>query len=272
MSASSNGAPGSGRSAASALRPVVGNAFLAPLAYCPPYPDPRHSRKRSGTILLACDKWHELAEMLGQPWQTLNVVLLMVLVAQLTVATAFRVLLEGTAGALGVVLGILLQIFLFFVIGEVTPKTFADPKRTERAAVALHAHAIRSSPISRHCAHYGTCSSAWPTWWSTGKGLKTGPFVAEEEIRTMATVRGQRGVHREGGAAPHPLILGVRRHGRPRGHVAAGRTVRGGRRQRHHRGRDRRSSGSRACRCARRVRPTAFSASCSRTSSPSPCR
>jgi len=77
-----------------------------------------------------------LAEMLGRPEQTLNVVLLMVLIAQLTVATLIGVLLEGTAGAWGVVLGIVLQIFLFFVIGEVAPKTFAV-QHTERAALAL---------------------------------------------------------------------------------------------------------------------------------------
>ena len=127
-----------------------------------------------------------LAEMLGRPEQTLNVVLLMVLVAQLTVATLIGVLLEGTAGALGVVLGILLQIFLFFVIGEVAPKTFAV-QHTERAALAL-------TPMLWFLTHFA------PLRWLSnlligvanvvlpGKGLKTGPFVTEEEIRTMADV------------------------------------------------------------------------------------
>ena len=77
-----------------------------------------------------------LVRMLERPEQTLNVVLLVVLVSQLTSATLIGVLLEGTAGTLGVVLGIVLQIVLFFVIGEVAPKTFAV-QHTERAALAL---------------------------------------------------------------------------------------------------------------------------------------
>ena len=43
-------------------------------------------------------------------------------------------LLEGTAGALGVVIGIVLQIVLFFVVGEVAPKTYAI-QHTDRAAL-----------------------------------------------------------------------------------------------------------------------------------------
>ena len=62
---------------------------------------------------------HRLVVMLEHPEQTLNVVLLMVLVSQLTSATLIGVLLEGTAGTLGVVIGIVLQIVLFFVIQEI---------------------------------------------------------------------------------------------------------------------------------------------------------
>src|SRR3954453_1077192 len=127
-----------------------------------------------------------LAPMLERPEQTLNVVLLMVLVAQLTSATLIGVLLEGTAGALGVVLGIVLQIVLFFVIGEVAPKTFAV-QHTERAALAL-------TPMLWFLSHFAPLR-----WLSSlligvanvvlpGKGLKSGPFVTEEEIRTMADV------------------------------------------------------------------------------------
>jgi len=109
-----------------------------------------------------------------------------VLVSQLTSATLIGVLLEGTAGTLGVVLGIVLQIFLFFVIGEVAPKTFAV-QNTENAALAL-------TPMLWFLTHFA------PLRWLSnlligvanvvlpGKGLKQGPFVTEEEIRTMADV------------------------------------------------------------------------------------
>jgi CBS domain containing-hemolysin-like protein len=127
-----------------------------------------------------------LVRMLERPEQTLNVVLLVVLVSQLTSATLIGVLLEGTAGTLGVVLGIVLQIFLFFVIGEVAPKTFAV-QHTERAALAL-------TPMLWFLTNFA------PLRWTSniligvanvvlpGKGLKQGPFVTEEDLRTMADV------------------------------------------------------------------------------------
>ena len=80
----------------------------------------------------------------------------------------------------------MLQIFLFFVIGEVAPKTFAV-QHTERAALAV-------TPMLWFLTHFA------PLRWLSnlligvanvvlpGKGLKTGPFVTEEEIRTMADV------------------------------------------------------------------------------------
>jgi magnesium and cobalt exporter, CNNM family len=129
---------------------------------------------------------HRLVVMLEHPEQTLNVVLLLVLVSQLTSATLIGVLLEGTAGTLGVVIGIVLQIVLFFVIGEVAPKTFAV-QHTERAALAL-------TPMLWFLTNFAPLR-----WLSSlligvanvvlpGKGLKQGPFVTEEEIRTMADV------------------------------------------------------------------------------------
>jgi CBS domain containing-hemolysin-like protein len=127
-----------------------------------------------------------LVSMLERPEQTLNVVLLVVLVSQLTSATLIGVLLEGRAGTLGVVLGIVLQIVLFFVIGEVAPKTFAV-QHTERAALAL-------TPMLWFLTNFAPLR-----WLSSlligianvvlpGRGLKQGPFVTEEDLRTMADV------------------------------------------------------------------------------------
>ena len=129
---------------------------------------------------------HRLVVMLERPEQTLNVVLLVVLVSQLTSATLIGVLLEGTAGTLGVVIGIVLQIVLFFVIGEVAPKTFAV-QHTERAALAL-------TPMLWFLTNFAPLR-----WLSSlligianvvlpGRGLKQGPFVTEEDLRTMADV------------------------------------------------------------------------------------
>ena len=146
-----------------------------------------------------------LAAMLAQPEQTLNSVLLLVLVSQLTTATLIGVLLEGAAGAWGVVIGIVLQIFLFFVIGEVAPKTFAV-QHTERAALSV-------TPLLWFLTQFA------PLRWLSklligvanvvlpGKGLKAGPFVTEEEIRTMADVAASEDViEREEQALIHSIF------------------------------------------------------------------
>jgi len=109
-----------------------------------------------------------------------------VLISQLTSATLLGVLLESTAGTLGVVLGIVLQIVLFFVVGEVAPKTYAV-QHTERAAMSVTPFLwflTNFAPLrllSRGL--IGVANVALP-----GKGLKSGPFITEEEIRTMADV------------------------------------------------------------------------------------
>jgi CBS domain containing-hemolysin-like protein len=133
-----------------------------------------------------------LTTMLERPEQTLNVVLFLVLVTQLTSATLLGVLLEGSAGALGVVIGIVLQIFLFFVVGEVAPKTYAV-QNTERAALQVTpllwflTNLAPLRALSRGL--IGVANAVLP-----GRGLKQGPFVTEEEIRTMADVAAQEDV------------------------------------------------------------------------------
>jgi magnesium and cobalt exporter, CNNM family len=133
-----------------------------------------------------------LTAMLERPEQTLNVVLLLVLVTQLTSATLIGVLLEGSAGALGVFIGIVLQIFLFFVVGEVAPKTYAV-QNTERAALQVTpllwflTNLAPLRALSRGL--IGIANVVLP-----GRGLKQGPFVTEEEIRTMADVAAEEDV------------------------------------------------------------------------------
>jgi CBS domain containing-hemolysin-like protein len=133
-----------------------------------------------------------LTTMLERPEQTLNIVLLLVLVTQLTSATLLGVLLEGSAGALGVFIGIVLQIFLFFVVGEVAPKTYAV-QNTERAALQVTpllwflTNLAPLRALSRGL--IGIANVVLP-----GRGLKQGPFVTEEEIRTMADVAAEEDV------------------------------------------------------------------------------
>jgi CBS domain containing-hemolysin-like protein len=127
-----------------------------------------------------------LVTMLERPEQTLNVVLLLVLVTQLTSATLLGVLLEGTAGTLGVVLGIVLQLIIFFTVGEVVPKTYAI-QHTERAALQVtpilwfFTNLAPLRVLARGL--IGVANAILP-----GKGLEQGPFVTEIEIKAMADV------------------------------------------------------------------------------------
>ena len=124
--------------------------------------------------------------MLERPERTLNVLLLLVLVCQMTSASLLGILLEGAFGGAGLVIGLVLQIVVYFVIGEVAPKTYSI-QHPDRAALFLTPFlwAVSNFPplrlLSR--AFIGLANVILP-----GKGLKEGPFVTEEDLRTMADV------------------------------------------------------------------------------------
>ena len=133
-----------------------------------------------------------LVEMLENPTATLNSVLLLLLVSQLTSATLLGVVLEGAFGTLGVVIGVVLQIVVFFVVAEVAPKTYAI-QHTDKAALSVSGFlwAITHFPPLRLLSRglIGLANVLLP-----GKGLKEGPFVTEEEIRQMADVAADEAV------------------------------------------------------------------------------
>jgi CBS domain containing-hemolysin-like protein len=127
-----------------------------------------------------------LARMLERPERTLNSLLLVVLVCQLVSANLIGVLLEQNLGAVGFLIGIVVEIAVFFVFFEVVPKTFAI-QHTDRAALLVApilSFLTNFAPlrlVSR--ALIGLANFVLP-----GRGLKEGPFVTEEEIRQMADV------------------------------------------------------------------------------------
>ncbi len=125
-----------------------------------------------------------LAQLLEHPERTINSLLLLVLVSQLTTASLLGILLERQFGATGVVIGLVLQIVLFFVIGEAAPKTYAI-QHTDRAALAA-ARPIKALAgwgplrlLSRGL--IGLTNVLLP-----GKGLKRGPYTSEEELLAVA--------------------------------------------------------------------------------------
>jgi CBS domain containing-hemolysin-like protein len=127
-----------------------------------------------------------LMEMLDSPVTTLNSVLLVLLGAQLGSATLVGVLMERLLGPIGVVVGTVVEVAVFFVFAEVAPKTYAI-QHTERAALRVTPvlHFLTTFPPLRLLSRglIGLANVVLP-----GRGLRQGPFVTEEEIRTMADV------------------------------------------------------------------------------------
>jgi putative hemolysin len=127
-----------------------------------------------------------LARMLEHPERTLNVVYLLALFCQLTTGSLVGFVLSRAVGAWGFVIGIVLQFVLFFVIGEVAPKTYAL-QHTDGAALCnarLLAFLTSFPPL-----HYASSALiGLANLLIPGRQPKEGPFVSEEEIRTMADV------------------------------------------------------------------------------------
>jgi CBS domain containing-hemolysin-like protein len=128
----------------------------------------------------------KLARMLEHPEQTINSLLLLVLIAQLTSASLIGVILERQVGAFGLGLGLVFQVVLFFVIGEAAPKTWAI-QHTDRAALLVSGFlfAVTNFPPLRALSR-GLIQLA--NLILPGHGLKEGPFVTEDDLRTMADV------------------------------------------------------------------------------------
>jgi putative hemolysin len=127
-----------------------------------------------------------LARMLEHPERTLNVVYLLALFCQLTTGSLVGLVLSRVVGAWGFVIGIVLQFIVFFVFGEVAPKTYAL-QHTDGASLrnsGLLAFLTRFPPLRwASTALIGLANLIIP-----GRQRKEGPFVSEEEIRTMADV------------------------------------------------------------------------------------
>jgi putative hemolysin len=127
----------------------------------------------------------KLAKLLETPERTINSVLLLLLVCQFTAATLVGVLVEA-AGPAGVILGTVGEVVVFFVFSEVAPKTYAI-QNTDRAALGLTPllwWMTRFAPLRGLTSGLIGCANVI----LPGRGIKQGPFVTEEDLRTMANV------------------------------------------------------------------------------------
>jgi CBS domain containing-hemolysin-like protein len=128
----------------------------------------------------------KLVTLLKDPPRFLNVILLLVLIVQLGGASLATLLTESLLGDAGYapLLATFIMTMLIFVLCEAAPKTYAV-QHSER--VALHVAPIALGIIR-------IPGLPWLTrvlvkvanLVAPGKGLPKGPFVTEDEIRTMA--------------------------------------------------------------------------------------
>jgi CBS domain containing-hemolysin-like protein len=118
--------------------------------------------------------------------RTLNSVLLLLLGSQMVSATLLGSVLEPTFGTLGLLIGSLLEITVFFTFAEVAPKTYAvtHPERAVMGVSRLLVFATNFAPLRVLTRGFiGLANIVLP-----GRGLAEGPFVTEHEILSMADV------------------------------------------------------------------------------------
>ncbi|MFZ9156515.1 MAG: hemolysin family protein [Ilumatobacteraceae bacterium] len=121
-----------------------------------------------------------LQELVGEPEKWVNPLLLSVNVCQTVQATLTGVIAARAFGPLGVVVGVVANVVVFFVLAEAVPKTYAV-LYPERAALstARGTKMLVSFPPLR-------LVSGWLIRLTNlivkGKGLEQGPFVSEQEL------------------------------------------------------------------------------------------
>jgi len=145
--------------------------------------------RRNGTLLVKLE---------SDPPRYLNAVYLAVMFAQNGSAVLIAIIAEQNFGSLGITLVSIGFTIAYFVIVEAMAKTFgilhSDRVALALAPVVYFLGRVLSLPTR---ALIGLANVLLP-----GKGLKQGPFVSEEDIRTMAEVG-----HEEGSIEPHEREL-----------------------------------------------------------------
>jgi magnesium and cobalt exporter, CNNM family len=121
-----------------------------------------------------------LYTLVARPERFINPLLVMVTILQTAQAFLTTILADRLFGAVGVIVGFVLNVVVFFVLAEALPKTWAV-LHSERAALATARPvlALVSFPPLRIVSNalIGLANVLMP-----GKGLKQGPFVSEREL------------------------------------------------------------------------------------------
>jgi CBS domain containing-hemolysin-like protein len=133
-----------------------------------------------------------LKRLVDEPERWVNPLLLTVNVCQTVQATLTGIVAARLFGTWGVVVGVLLNVVVFFVLAEAVPKTYAVlyPQRAALLAARPTAALVAFPPLR-------WISNALIRLTNVivrGKGLEAGPFVSEQELLGIVEVAAEDGV------------------------------------------------------------------------------
>ncbi len=142
------------------------------------------SRMTKPKAAALADKGHRsakvLSKLVAEPERWINPLLLTVFICQIVQSTLTAVVLDNLFGTWGVIVGVFVNVLVFFVLAEAVPKTWAV-LHPEKAALfsARPAAALVGLPPLR----WISMGLIWLTnVLVRGKGLEKGPFVSEQEL------------------------------------------------------------------------------------------
>ena len=129
-----------------------------------------------------------LVRLVSDPERWVNPLLLTVNICQTVQATLTGIVAASLFGAAGVIVGVVLNVLVFFVLAEAVPKTYAV-LYSERAALisARPTLVLVSFPPLKLVSH---ALISLTNVIVRGKGLKQGPFVSEQELLGIVEAAG----------------------------------------------------------------------------------
>ncbi len=131
-----------------------------------------------------------LVKIIDDPAPFLNVVLLLMLVAQLTGTALATGIAINRFGSVGAVIAAALMTFLVFVFVEIIPKSFAI-QHPERAGLLMARPVVVLGRLLQPVGKLLILISNAAMAVLPGRGMPKGPFVTEDEIRHIVDVAEQ---------------------------------------------------------------------------------
>ena len=133
-----------------------------------------------------------LVKLVSEPERWINPLLLTVFICQIVQSTLTAIVFDHLFGTWGVVMGVFLNVLVFFVFAEAVPKTYAVqfPERAALATARPTAILVAFPPL-----RWISRGLIWLTNVIVrGKGLEKGPFVSEQELLGIVQAAAHEGV------------------------------------------------------------------------------